>query len=134
MLASKFITMKQVDTKNAPAAIGPYSQAVISSGFVFVSGQIPIDPKTGLLLQSDIRLQTIQVLKNVESVLQASNSSISKIVRVDIFVIDMDHFSIVNEEYANVMIQSVKPARQTVEVSKLPMGALIEMSCIAISE
>lgn len=134
MLASKFIPMKQVDTKNAPAAIGPYSQAVISSGFVFVSGQIPIDPKTGLLLQSDIRLQTIQVLKNVESVLQASNSSISKIVRVDIFVIDMDHFSIVNEEYANVMIQSVKPARQTVEVSKLPMGALIEMSCIAISE
>ncbi len=122
----------KIETAEAPKAIGPYSQAVCSSPFVFISGQLGIDPMTGKLVESDIRLQINRVLDNLEAILKASSCSFQDVVRCDVFLKDLNDFAIVNEEYAKRFTQPIPPARQTIQVARLPLDALVEISCIAI--
>lgn len=123
--------LERIHTPEAPQAIGPYSQAVSNGSLVFVSGQLPIDPKTGELVPGDIRVQTQQVLANLESILRASGTNFTNVVRVDIFLTNLNDFAAVNEEYGKKFQHAVKPARQTIQVSRLPKDAPIEISCIA---
>ena len=124
--------MKNIFSPNAPKPIGPYSQAVEQNGFLFLSGQIPIDPKTGevQLFDGDIAKQTELVLKNLRSVLEAANKTPKNIVKTTIFLTDLKNFSIVNEVYAK-FFGDHKPARSCVEVSALPKGAAIEIEAMA---
>jgi 2-iminobutanoate/2-iminopropanoate deaminase len=121
---------KIIETDQAPKPIGPYSQAVQFGEFLFASGQIAIDPKTGELLNGNIEDQTNLVLQNLKAVLLASGSSLDKVVKTTIFIKDMNDFSKVNEVYAKYFGDS-KPARSTVEVSCLPKNVLVEIDCIA---
>jgi 2-iminobutanoate/2-iminopropanoate deaminase len=121
--------MKPIHTQSAPKAVGPYSQAIVSGDFVFCSGQIGIDPKTQELA-SGIEAQTHQVLKNLKAVLEASGSDYSQVVKTTIFVTDIADFSLVNDIYAGYF-ENHKPARATVEVSRLPKGAVVEIEAIA---
>lgn len=123
--------LKQIKTKNAPAAVGPYSQAVKAGEFIFCSGQIGLDPKTNNLATGGVEKETKQVLKNLSQVLKAGGSSFKDVVRADIFLTDMNDFSKVNEIYAGYFTDEPKPTRQTVAVAALPKGAKIEISCIA---
>lgn len=125
------VSLKKIVTEKAPKAIGPYSQAVSDQTYVFVSGQLPIDPTTGKLIEGDIRAQTQRVLDNLESILLASGSGMHLVMRVDVFMKDLSQFSIVNEEYAKRFSSDCPPARQTIQAAKLPLDAAIEMSCIA---
>ena len=122
--------IKMISTNHAPKAIGPYSQAVKIGGFLFLSGQIPINPETNELVERDIVLQTQQVLKNIKAILNAEDLSIEQIVKTTIFVKDMNQFGTVNEEYAK-FLGDHRPARSTVEVSRLPKDVLIEIETIA---
>ncbi len=124
--------LKKIETSEAPKAIGPYSQAVYSAPFVFVSGQLPLDPLTGKLVEADILLQVNRVLDNLEAILKASGCSFQDVVRCDVFVKDLNDFAIINQEYAKRFTQAVPPARQTIQVARLPLDALVEISCIAI--
>ncbi|MBS0654294.1 MAG: reactive intermediate/imine deaminase [Verrucomicrobia bacterium] len=123
-------------TAVAPAAIGPYSQAIVVEGsrsLVFVSGQLPIDPKTGNLIQRDIAALTKQTLDNIEAILLASSSSLHNVVRTEVFLVDLKaDFQGMNEEYAKRFNPESPPARQTIQVAALPKGSLIEISCIAL--
>lgn len=125
-------SIKKIETTQAPKAIGPYSQAVLASPFLFVSGQLPIDPATGKIVGQEIRLQINQVLNNLEAILKAGGCSFQEVVRCDLFLKDLNDFAIVNEEYGKRFAQAVPPARQTIQVTRLPLDALIEISCIAI--
>jgi 2-iminobutanoate/2-iminopropanoate deaminase len=129
-------TKAKIDTKNAPRAIGPYSQAITTQAhaeFIFVSGQLPIDPKTGKLIEGDIKAMTKQVIDNLEAILSAADSSLESVVRTDVFLKDLKKdFAAMNEEYAARFTGSAAPARQTVQVSELPLSSPIEISCIAI--
>lgn len=121
-----------VCTNHAPAPVGPYSQAVIVNGMVFVSGQIAIDPETNQLMGSgDIEQQTKQVMANLEAILTAAKSSWSEVVKTTIFLKDMSHFSSVNEIYAKFFDSENAPARACVEVARLPKDVLVEIDCIA---
>jgi 2-iminobutanoate/2-iminopropanoate deaminase len=122
--------MDAISTDKAPAAVGPYSQAVRSGDYLFCSGQLPLDPDTGKFSGDDIESQTMQVLKNVKAVLNAAGLDLSHVVKTTIFLTDMGEFSVVNDIYAGEFGDH-KPARATVEVSNLPLGALIEIECIA---
>lgn len=124
--------LKQLNSKNSPKAVGPYSQAIKAGNFVFCSGQIGLDPKTNSLVDGAIEEETKQTLNNLKEVLKAAKLSLKDVVRVDIFITDIEHFSKVNEIYGKYFIHDPKPARQTVEVSKLPKEANIEISCIAL--
>lgn len=123
-------------TEAAPSAIGPYSQAIVVQGnhsFVFVSGQLPIDPKTGELIQGDIKALTKQTLDNIEAILIASSSSLYNVVKTEIFLKDLKRdFDGMNEEYAKRFNPQAPPSRQTIQVSELPKGSFIEISCIAL--
>jgi len=121
--------MKTVETNLAPKAIGPYSQAVIAKPFVFTSGQIPLQPD-GNLVSGGIKEQTEQVLKNLESVLQASGSSLDHVVKTTVFLKDMNHFQEMNEVYARYFTKH-KPARSAIEVARLPKDVLIEIEAVA---
>ena len=121
--------MKFVQTKNAPSAIGPYSQAVVLNGMVYTSGQIALTPD-GQMLEDDVILQTKQVLKNLEAVLVEAGSSLQNVVKTTIFIADMDDFATINEIYAEAF-GSHKPARSTVAVKTLPKNALVEIDAIA---
>ncbi len=126
----------KVESTKAPKAIGPYSQALtisIHQRLIFVSGQLPLDPDTGELIQGDIRTQTQAILNTIEAILHEAGSDFKHVVRVEIFLTDLKNFAIVNEEYAKKINVNTPPARQTIEVSALPKGANIEISCIAIS-
>ncbi len=118
-----------VSTKNAPAAVGPYSQAITSGGMVFVSGQLPIDPATGQMPAATTD-QARQSLTNVKAILEAAGTSLDKVVRVGIFMTDLADFKPVNEIYAT-FFTGVCPARATVQVAALPLGAKIEIEAIA---
>lgn len=120
-----------IRTEAAPAAIGPYSQAVKANGFVFVSGQVPLDPGTGQLVGRDIKQQTRRTLENVAAILAAAGSSMEKVVRCGVFLKDMNDFGPMNEEYTS-FFKKQPPARTTVQVSKLPRDALIEIDAIAL--
>ncbi len=121
--------MKTIETKNAPAAIGPYSQAKAVGGLVFASGQIPIDPATGNIEASDIAGQTRRAALNLAAVLEAAGSGLDKVLKTTCFITDMDSFAAFNEVYAEFF--PGKPARSCVEVSKLPKGALVEIEAVA---
>jgi 2-iminobutanoate/2-iminopropanoate deaminase len=122
---------QQVQTDNAPAAIGPYSQAIKAGGFVFVSGQIPIDPKTGQFVSGGIAEQTEQVLKNVSAVLEAAGSSLDRVVKTTVFLADMKEFSGMNEVYAKYF-SGPPPARATVAAAGLPRDARVEIEAVAL--
>lgn len=123
-------TRDAISTPEAPAAIGPYSQAVRASGFVFVSGQIPLDPATGSLVGPDIGDQTRQVMRNLEAVLAAAGCSFDDVVRSTIYLTDLSDFGTVNEIYG-AKFSSPAPARATVQVSRLPRDARVEIDVIA---
>lgn len=121
-----------IQTKNAPAAIGPYSQAVKAGGFLFLSGQIAIDPATGNLELTDIETETHRVMKNIEAILKQANLKFENIVKATIFLKRMDDFAKVNSVYSTYF-NSDFPARETVEVSGLPKNVNIEISVIAFA-
>lgn len=122
--------MKIVSTPNAPAAIGPYSQAVVSNGFAFLSGQISLDPATGQLVDGDIAAQTERVLENLKAVLEACGSSLNRIVKTTVYLADMREFAKMNEVYARYFPEN-PPARATVEAARLPRDVRVEIDCIA---
>ena len=124
-------SLDKVETNYAPKAAGPYSQGIVVDNFLYVSGQIPINPETGNMVDGGIKNQATQVLKNVEAVLNAKDLSFGSVVKSEIFLINMQDFVIVNELYAKAFNFDVKPARQVVGVASLPLNSLIEMSCIA---
>jgi 2-iminobutanoate/2-iminopropanoate deaminase len=121
---------KIIKTDKAPQAIGPYSQAVEAGGFVFLSGQIPIDPKTGAVIQGDSKAQARQVLENAQAILVAADVSFLSVVKSTIYLKNMSDFNSVNEVYAEYF-PSDPPARATVEVSSLPKDAEVEMEFVA---
>jgi 2-iminobutanoate/2-iminopropanoate deaminase len=124
---------KIISTSEAPAAIGPYSQAVRSGNFVFCSGQIPLDPKSGQIVSGDIATQTRRVLDNIGAVLKAEGLTFENIVKTTIFLTDLGDFQTVNETYGSYFKQQA-PARSTVQVSALPKGAKIEIEVIAVAD
>jgi 2-iminobutanoate/2-iminopropanoate deaminase len=120
-----------IQTERAPKAIGPYSQAIQAGNFLFLSGQIPLDPKTGELVKGDIQQQTQQVLENINGVLESQKLGMEDVVKVTIFLKDIGDFNQVNEVYA-LYFQSSPPARSTVGVAKLPRDADIEIEAVAL--
>ena len=123
--------MKSISTSNAPAAIGPYSQAVDSgAGLVFLSGQLPLDPATGAFPEGGIQAQTHQSLRNVQAILAAAGLSMANVVKTTAFLADMGDFAAMNEVYAEFFAEPF-PARSAVAAKALPKGALVEIECIA---
>ena len=123
---------ERIQTENAPAAIGPYSQAIKAGGFVFASGQIPIDPQTGQFVAGGIAEQTRQVLKNLGAVLEAAGSSLDLVVKTTVFLADMKEFSGMKEVYAT-FFSSPPPARATVAAAGLPRDARVEIEAVALA-
>lgn len=122
--------IEYLSTEKAPAAVGPYSQGIKAGQFVFTSGQLPLDPKTGQLVQDDIQTATRVALENVKAVLAASGATLEDVVKVTVFVKDMNDFSKINEVYAEFFANH-KPARSLVEVARLPKDGVIEIEAIA---
>ncbi len=120
-----------ITTDKAPQAIGPYSQGIIANGFIFVSGQIPLDPKTGQLVSGDIQAQARRCLENLKAILEAAGSSMDKLVKVTVFAKDLKDFQAINQVYAEYFKEH-PPARSFVEVSRLPRDAAIEIEGIAL--
>ena len=125
------MTRTVVSTKDAPAAIGPYSQAVCAGGFLFASGQIPIDPATGEMVNGDARAQTTRVLENVRAVLEAGGSSFERVVKSTVFLLDLADFAAMNEVYATYFPHA-PPARSTIQVARLPRDARVEIEIVAL--
>ena len=121
----------KIETKDAPGAVGPYSQAIQTGSLIFVSGQLPLDAKTGQLVKGNIQDQTDCVLENSKSILKAAGSDLSHVVRCDVFLKDMSDFKSMNEVYSSKFSTDPKPARQAIRVGRLPLDAMIEISCIA---
>jgi 2-iminobutanoate/2-iminopropanoate deaminase len=119
-----------IQTTHAPAAIGPYSQAVVAGGFVFCSGQIALDPATGALVGATAAEQAVQALKNLSAVLKAAGCGMGNVVKTTVFLKNMGDFAAVNEVYAKAM-GSHHPARATIEAARLPKDALVEIDCVA---
>ena len=122
-----------VSTDSAPAAIGPYSQGIVGAGLVHCSGQIAMDPATGEVVGDDAATQAEGALRNLQAVLEAAGSSLDKVVKCNVFLVDMGEFAQVNEVYARYFKGDSPPARATVEVSGLPKGALFEIDCVALT-
>ena len=121
-----------VATERGPKAIGPYSQAIRANGFLFVSGQIPLDPATQQLVAGDIQAQTERVLENLKGIVEAAGSSLDKVVRATVFLADMNEFAAMNEVYARYF-RNQPPARSTVQVSRLPRDVRVEIDVIALA-
>lgn len=122
---------KRINTEKAPATIGPYSQGVAAGNFLFVSGQLPIDPKTGSIDADNVADQARQSLTNLSQILEAAGTSMDKVVKTTVFIQHMDDFAVMNEVYAQFFQGEVLPARSAVEVAKLPKGALVEIEAVA---
>lgn len=122
-----------VKTEKAPAAIGPYSQGIRSGGFLFCSGQIPLDPATGKMVEGGIKVQTDRVLKNLEAVLTSGGASLRSVVKTTVYLVDLADFPAMNGVYGTFFPEN-PPARATVQVAKLPAGALVEIDGIASLE
>lgn len=120
-----------VRTTNAPAAVGPYSQAIVAAGMVFASGQIPLDPATGQVVEGDIGAMTRRVLMNLEAVLKAAGSSLAQTVKITVFLADMNDFQAMNAVFAE-FFPTTPPARSTVEVARLPRDVRVEIDAIAL--
>ncbi len=125
--------MKIIDTKNAPQAIGPYSQGIIVNNFYFYSGQIPLNPKNGKVIQGDISVQTKQVFENISTLLSDQELGFHNVVKCTVFLSNMDDFSKMNEVYSQYF-KDYYPARSAVEVSRLPKDVLVEIEVIAYKE
>ncbi len=126
--------MERVETEKAPKAIGPYSQAIAAGPFLFISGQLPVDPKTGKIVEGSIQSQTKQVLDNLEAILEAEGLSLKDVVKSEVFLKDMQDFAEMNAVYAMRFSHPIKPARVTIQAAKLPMDARVEISCIAFKK
>lgn len=124
--------IKEVQTDKAPKAVGPYSQGVETEQFIFVSGQLPVDPDTGKIVEKNIKKQTAKVLENILSILDHAGVGVENVVRCDVFLLDMNDFQAMNEVYASKFTSDPKPARQAFQVGRLPLDALVEISCIAV--
>lgn len=122
--------MKKITTKDAPGAIGPYSQAVVHGGMVYTSGQIALDPVEGVMVGQDVKTQTERVMKNLDAVLKAAGSSFDHVVKTTCFLADMNDFAAFNEVYGSYITSA--PARSCVAVKDLPKGALVEVEVIAV--
>ncbi len=124
--------MKEIiSTSKAPSAIGPYSQAVKVGNLIFISGQIPIDPSSGNMVNGDIKEQTKRVLENIKGILESVGASLANVVKTTVFMIDLSEFSLMNEVYKDYFPEK-PPARSTIQVSALPRGAKIEIEAIAL--
>jgi 2-iminobutanoate/2-iminopropanoate deaminase len=123
--------LRHVSTSGAPAAIGPYSQAIIAGGFLFTAGQIPLDPETGQIVEGGIAEQTERVLRNLTAILEGAGASWSSVVKTTVYLQDLNHFTPMNEIYARVL-GDARPARSTVQVSALPRAALVEIDAVAV--
>jgi 2-iminobutanoate/2-iminopropanoate deaminase len=121
-----------VRSDRAPLPIGPYSQAIRAAGLLFLSGQVALDPATGQMVGADIKTQTRQVLANLAAVLEAAGSSMDRVLKTTVFLRDLNDFGAMNEEYQAVF-RELPPARSTVQVSRLPRDALVEIECIALA-
>lgn len=122
-----------VSTATAPSAIGPYSQAVKANGFIFVSGQLPLDPETGKFVSMEVSAQTERAILNLEAVLAAAGSDLDRVVKTTVFLKNMYDFNAMNEVYSR-FFKSECPARAAVEVARLPKDALVEIECIALAD
>ena len=122
---------KIINTKNAPAAIGPYSQAVKVGNLLFTSGQMPVDPNTGIMVTDDIKKATERSLENIKAILEEAGTSLDKVIKTTVFIKDMNDFSSVNEVYGKYFIKN-QPARSCVEVARLPKDCRVEIEVIAI--
>jgi 2-iminobutanoate/2-iminopropanoate deaminase len=122
--------LRRIQTDNAPAAIGPYSQAMVHGGLVYTAGQIPLDPRSGELLDGDIQAQTEQVFKNLRAVLEAAGASLDSVIKTTVFLRDMNEFAAMNEIYAKHFGQHA-PARSTVQAARLPRDCGVEIEAIA---
>ena len=125
------MTVRTIHTEKAPAAIGPYSQAIVAGNFVFTAGQIALDPATGQIVQGDVTAQTERVMHNLTAVLESAGASWADVVKTTVYLQDMADFPRVNEVYGRVMGEA-RPARSTVQVAGLPRGVLVEIDVIAI--
>ena len=125
------MALMHVSTSGAPAAIGPYSQAVVAGGFLFTAGQIALDPASGQLVEGGIEEQTDRVLRNLTAVLEEAGTSWTRVVKTTVYLQDLSHFPVVNEIYGR-LIGDARPARSTVQVSALPRAALVEMDAVAL--
>jgi 2-iminobutanoate/2-iminopropanoate deaminase len=123
---------KVIATPDAPAAIGPYSQAIVAGGFVHCSGQIALDPASGELVQGDVAAQTERVLKNLAAVLAAAGTSLAKVVKCNVYLTDMGDFAAMNGVYARFFSGDAPPARATVAVRTLPKNVAVEIDCTAL--
>lgn len=121
-----------IETKDAPSPIGPYSQAVRANGFVFVSGQIPVLPDTGAVVEGGVEAQTHQVMKNLSAILKASGSELDRVVKTTVYLADLDDFSSFNRIYGEYFGET-KPARATIQASRLPREVLVEIEAIAVA-
>jgi 2-iminobutanoate/2-iminopropanoate deaminase len=119
-----------VSTPSAPAAIGPYSQAVRAGALLFVSGQIPLDPETGTMVEGDVTVQTHRVFRNLAAILEAAGSSLDRVVRVGVFLADMNDFAAMNDVYATYFTNPA-PARATIQAARLPRDAKVEIDVVA---
>ena len=124
------MSLTPIQTDSAPAAIGPYSQAIVANGFIFTAGQIALDPASGQIVPGDVVAQAERVLVNLKAILDAADASWSDVVKTTVFLHDMNDFPRVNEVYARAL-GSARPARSTVQVSALPRGVLVEIDAIA---
>ena len=124
-------SFQQVQTDQAPAAIGPYSQAIVANGFVFTAGQIPLDPATMQLVEGDIAAQTEQVMKNLQAILQAAGADLSTVVKTTVFVRDMNDFAAMNDVYGR-WFGDHAPARSTVQAARLPRDVAVEIEAVAL--
>ena len=123
---------KILKTENAPKPIGPYNQAVLAGNYMFISGQIALNPKNGELITGEIKKETTQVMENLKAILSEASLTFENVVKTTIFLSDMNDFSIVNEIYGSYLNNLTAPARETVQVSKLPVGVNVEISMIAL--
>jgi 2-iminobutanoate/2-iminopropanoate deaminase len=128
---SAYDRLLEVRTDEAPHAIGPYSQAVLAGQFLFVSGQLAIDPASNQLIGNTIGEQTSQVLNNIESILRAQGLTLEDVVKAEVYLKDMNDFKGMNAVYTERFSHAIKPARQAMQVAKLPLDALVEISCVA---
>jgi len=125
------MSIRQISTDKAPAAIGPYSQGIIANGFLFTAGQIALDPKAGQIVAGGIVEQTERVMENLQEVLKAAGASWGDVVKTTVYLHDLSHFPVVNEIYGK-WLGSARPARSTVQVPGLPRGALVEIDAVAV--
>jgi len=123
-----------INTTNAPAPLGPYNQAILGNGTLYISGQIAIDSESGNLILDDIEKETLQVMKNLKAILKAASLSFKNVVKSSIFISNMDDFATINKVYGSFFSEPTAPARETVQVARLPKDVNVEISMIAIKE